>query len=102
MILLVLLINGSKMYHNMNPFFKVKFGIGENENNDYEGVKYKNFFGTHISGPVLVRNPEFLQKIVIEIGKINKNNFKYNKIEYKNEENGYKLVLNELMKRMEN
>ena len=61
MILLVLLINGSKMYHNMNPFFKVKFGIGENENNDYEGVKYKNFFGTHISGPVLVRNPEFLQ-----------------------------------------
>lgn len=90
---------GSKIYHNMNPFFKVKFGIGENENNDYEGVKYKNFFGTHVSGPILVRNPEFLQKLVTEIAKLKKSNFKYRKIDYENEEKGYELVLNELTKR---
>lgn len=90
---------GTRIYHNMNPFFKVKFGIGENENNDYEGVKYKNFYGTHVSGPILVRNPEFLQKILIEICKSKSNNFKFKKIAYKNEEDGYELILSELMKR---
>ena len=92
---------GSKIYHNMNPFFKVEFGVGENENNDYEGVKYKNFYGTHVSGPILVRNPEFLQKLVIDICKTQKSNFKLKKIEYKNEEAGYELVLDELTKRKE-
>lgn len=28
---------------------------------DNEGVHYNNFFGTHILGPILVRNPEFLK-----------------------------------------
>lgn len=86
----------SKIYHNMNPFFEVDFGIGENENNDYEGIKYKNLYGTHVSGPILVRNPEFL-KLIVEIICKNKNkNFKIKEIEYKNEEDGYKLVLSEL------
>lgn len=92
----------SKMYHNMNPFFKVEFGVGENENNDYEGVKYKNFYGTHISGPILARNPEFAQKLVMEVCKAKKLNFKYEKKEYKNEEDGYELVLSELRKREKN
>lgn len=90
---------GSKIYHNMNPFFKARFGIGENENNDYEGVKYKNFYGTHVSGPILARNPEFLQRIVLEICKTKKSNFKLKKVEYENEEEGYELVLEELRKR---
>lgn len=92
----------SKMYHNMNPFFKVKFGIGENENNDYEGVKYKNLYGTHLSGPVLARNPEFAQKLVIDICKNKKTGFKYKSMTYKNEWEGYELVLSELQKRSQN
>ena len=28
---------------------------------DSEGVYYKNFFGTHVLGPILVRNPLFLK-----------------------------------------
>ncbi len=83
----------------MNPLFKVEFGVGENEKNDYEGVKYKNFYGTHLSGPLLVRNPEILQKLVSEVCKLEKNNFKYKKIEYKNERLGYELTLSELKKR---
>ena len=51
--------------YDINPFFKVELGIGENENNDYEGVKYKNFYGTHVSGPILARNPELLEKMVV-------------------------------------
>lgn len=89
----------TKMYHNMNPFFEVEFGIGENENNDYEGVKYKNLYGTHISGPILVRNPELLKMLVDTICKQNK--IKTKEISYQNEEEGYKLVLSELKKREE-
>lgn len=89
----------SKIYHNMNPFFEVDFGIGENENNDYEGIKYKNVYGTHISGPLLVRNPEFLKLLVETICKKRNKNFKLKEIEYKNEDEGYKLVLSELENR---
>lgn len=92
---------GTRMYHNMNPFFKVEFGIGENENNDYEGVKYKNFYGTHLSGPVLARNPDFAMTIVTEIMKDVKPNFKLKKVNYQNETDGYELVLSELRKRKE-
>ena len=91
----------TKIYHNMNPFFKVKFGLGENEKKDYEGVKYKNFYGTHISGPILARNPEFLQSLVIGLCKDLSRDFKPKKIVYENEEKGYKLVLEELTKRAE-
>lgn len=91
----------TRVYHNMNPFFKVEFGIGENEKNDYEGVKYKNFYGTHISGPILARNPELLQALVIGMCKDLSRDFKPKKINYTNEQKGYELVLEELTKRAE-
>ena len=28
---------------------------------DNEGIKYNNFYGTYVLGPILVRNPEFLK-----------------------------------------
>ena len=89
----------TKIYHNNNPFFEVDFGIGENENNDYEGIKYKNLYGTHVSGPILVRNPEFLKHIVETICKNRNKNFKCKELEYLNEKEGYELVLKELEKR---
>lgn len=89
----------TRIYHNMNPLFKVEFGVGENENNDYEGVKYKNFYGTHLSGPLLVRNPYFAMELVSEIIKEVKPNFKIKKMDYRNEYDGYELVLTELNKR---
>lgn len=85
----------STITYNLNPLFKVEFGIGENENNDYEGIKYKNFYGTYISGPLLVRNPEVLKTLVKKLCK------NYSEIKYENEEQGYELVLKELSKRME-
>lgn len=91
----------TKLYHNMNPLFKVVFGVGENEKNDYEGVKYKNFYGTHVSGPILVRNPEILGSFVMNIGKKGNNSFKPKKVSYTNEVEGYELVLQELMMRKE-
>lgn len=41
--------------------FKVKRGLADNGQTGYEGVKYKNFIGTHLTGPVLVKNPHFAE-----------------------------------------
>ena len=40
--------------------FAVKAGIGDFEGETREGVREKNFFGTHLTGPVLIKNPHFL------------------------------------------
>lgn len=92
----------TEMYHNMSPLFEVEFGVGENKRNDFEGVKYMNFYGTHVSGPILARNPEFLKKLVVEICKSVDKKFKYNEVEYVYEQSGYELVLSELEKRKNN
>ena len=89
----------SNITNNQNPLFEVLFGIGENENNDYEGIKYKNLYGTYLSGPLLVRNPEILKTLILGICEVKDRNFKCKINTYKNEEDGYSLVLAELMKR---
>jgi CobQ-like glutamine amidotransferase family enzyme len=89
----------SNIVNNQNPLFEVTFGVGENENNDYEGVKYKNFYGTYVSGPILIRNPEILKALMLGICEVKDRNFKCKVKKYKNEEEGYLLELSELMKR---
>lgn len=89
----------SNVINNQNPLFEVTFGIGENEKNDYEGIKYKNIYGTYVSGPILIRNPEVLNALILGICEIKDKNFKCKVKAYKNEEDGYLLVLSELMKR---
>lgn len=91
----------ANMTHNQNPLFEVEFGIGENENKDYEGIKYKNVYGTYVSGPILVRNPEVLKVLLEGVCKNKDKNFKGEMKIYENEEEGYKLVLEELTKRKE-
>jgi CobQ-like glutamine amidotransferase family enzyme len=41
--------------------FKVNYGIGDFYNSEHEGIRKNNFFGTHVLGPILVRNPCFLK-----------------------------------------
>ncbi|MBQ9267513.1 MAG: hypothetical protein IJ217_04465 [Clostridia bacterium] len=86
----------SNIVHNLNPLFEVEFGIGENEKNNQEGVKYKSFYGTYVSGPILVRNPEFLRHLVKEICCTKDTAFQMKEIYHENEEKGYELVLKEL------
>ena len=45
------------------PLFTVERGLGNAKEDTNEGVSYKNFFGTHLTGPVLVKNPHFLKYI---------------------------------------
>lgn len=48
----------SQIYGDVKQMFTVKQGAGNSENNpDVEGIHDGNFYGTHIIGPLLIRNP---------------------------------------------
>lgn len=44
-----------------SPLFDVKQGSGNGNDDNKEGVHYGNFYGTHLIGPVLIRNPQLCE-----------------------------------------
>ena len=52
-----------------NHLFETIKGTGNNPNTSYEGIHLKNFYGTFLLGPFLVRNPYFCDYLVKEICK---------------------------------
>lgn len=58
--------------NNNNPIF----------NNSEIGVHYKNFYGTYIIGPLLIRNPNFSQKFIKNLIISKKNDFKFRKFDF--------------------
>ena len=46
------------------PFVRVTKGEGMNKSCAVDGVRYKNFFGTHLLGPLMVCNPEFTEYLL--------------------------------------
>jgi len=68
-----------------NHLFKVISGNADNLKSEYEGYHYKNFIGTYLIGPLLIRNPHFTDLIISDL--TTKNNYKYhidmNTYEYK-------------------
>lgn len=44
-----------------SPLFDVKQGSGNGRVDSKEGVHYGNFYGTHLIGPVLIRNPQLCE-----------------------------------------
>lgn len=80
-----------------NPLFQVEMGLGNEKNGQTEGIRYKNFYGTHLTGPMLVKNPYFLMKLAGDLcgSQINGDYLKYEKA-------GYEITLRELSKRLEN
>lgn len=58
---LVGFINKSSMVFGIRQrLFTTEFGLGDNEEGGYEGIRDHNFFGTHLTGPILIKNPHFL------------------------------------------
>lgn len=51
----------SLVKENKQPLFNIVKEIGSNTQNSNEGVLYKNFLGTYVLGPIMVRNPEFVE-----------------------------------------
>ena len=58
------------MYGNIdsNYFLEVEKGIGINPECKYEGIRKNNFFGTYLTGPLLILNPLFTKKIIELLG----------------------------------
>lgn len=80
-----------------NPLFEVKMGLGNEAGRTYEGIVYKNFYGTHLTGPILIKNPYFLLDLASKLrGK------ELNGDYLKHEKAGYEITLRELSKRLEN
>ena len=80
-----------------SPMFQVKMGLGNEAKKNTEGIRYKNFMGTHLTGPLLVKNPYFLLAIGEKLcGKPMESEY----LMY--EKAGYEITLRELTKRMEN
>ena len=76
------------------PLFKVKMGLGNKDGDQAEGVRKENLFGTHLTGPVLIKNPyflEYLAGIVAGGAKLSTDHLEY-------ERKGYEITLTELSK----
>lgn len=48
--------------------FKKKRGCGLNPESGWEGIRYKNFFGTYLLGPFLILNPLWVKKLLANLG----------------------------------
>lgn len=55
---------GSINDNEENHLFKVIDGNADNRDSIYEGIHIDNFYGTYTVGPLLIRNPHLLDKIV--------------------------------------
>lgn len=50
---------------NLKPLGKVLKGVGNNGEDVTEGAVYKNTFGTYMHGPVLAKNPQFADELIV-------------------------------------
>lgn len=55
---------GSINNNEENHLFEIIDGNGNNNISTYEGIHINNFYGTYTVGPLLVRNPHLLDKIL--------------------------------------
>lgn len=58
--------HAEKIYlsENLKPLGKVLVGNGNNGEDQTEGVKFNNLFGTFAGGPILPKNPDFCELIL--------------------------------------
>lgn len=87
---------GSTTKNIKKHLFEVNHGIGSYPNSEYEGIYYKNFLGTYLIGPLLVRNPNLVSYIVKELIKSKDINFKFKKMDLYFETKAYNTFLDYL------
>jgi len=79
-----------------SKLFDYEFIDNNLKDNTYEGCHKNNLYGTHIIGPVLVKNPGFMKAIVKSLLPSKQ---KYKNIKYKYEEESYTITYNALKER---
>ena len=81
------------------PLFEMKMGYGNTNSDNGEGMRVKNLFGTHLTGPILAKNPHFAGMILGLIAE--REGFAITAKTYEYEEKAYEVTLRELQKRAE-
>ena len=87
----------SEIFGVKSPLFTVDYGIGNHEGDKEEGILEKNFFGTHLTGPCLVKNPflmSFFVKMLCE-----KAGISFKPLDLPYETKAYQVTLNALTER---
>ena len=78
------------------PLFSVQMGLANFDGDKSEGIRKNNLFGTHLTGPVLIKNPHFLAYLAeIILGRAPQTDY------LTFERAGFDVTLGELKKRME-
>lgn len=90
---------GSQTFGITEPLFKMQMGEGNREGDSGEGFRRYNVFGTHLIGPILVKNPHFTKYLIKLIMK-DKPEFSYREKIDPCEQGSYEITLRELKKRM--
>lgn len=75
-----------------NPLFDVI--VGNEFSNKEEGIHYKNFYGTYLIGPLLVRNPSFEEKFIKELVLSIDKNFEFKPFDFELETEAYDKYFN--------
>lgn len=81
-----------------NPWLQIKKGIGCNAKSNIDGINYKNFYGTYLIGPILVRNPELLEFICKKLILNKEKNFKFKKFNVILEKKAYSEYIKNYLK----
>lgn len=84
------LIQGGKE----NALFTYSFRDVNLKDNDWEGFVYKNLYGTHVIGPLLVKNPAFMKRVMTIL--LEKKGKTLKPVSYPYEEKSYQVTLNAL------
>ena len=83
------------------PLFHVLMGKGNHTGDEQEGFLFHELYATYLTGPVLVKNPHFMDMMVEKIGKRANEDFAFQKISYPYEEDSYEVTLHALMERIQ-
>lgn len=75
------------------PLFEIIYGVGNTDDDRHDGVRRGNLLGTHITGPLLIKNPHMLTYLA---GLILGREIHTDALTY--QERGYELSLSELQK----
>ena len=87
----------TKIISNEKPLFKVIKGVGNSPVDKFEGMQKNNLFATHLIGPVLAKNPDFLELIVKKLANKTKE-FAYSAMKLDDMQEAYEVTLEELLK----
>lgn len=91
--------HGGRTYiNNHTPLGKVKYGYGNNDSKDFEGVVYKNVIATYLHGPLLPKNPHLTDYIIKCAISKKDENFSLDEINSEYELKAHKYILERFLK----